>query len=793
MEESHAKGSRNPLTMVVDLPGMTPVSAGQALTWMGLEGRREVEAIPFGPGDVSVGCETELQAATLGRREQVDLPLAIEKSSFYANMRKRVASGEITRRAVSDLESYLNQEGESVWENSWVRFPHNVLSEKSREALSVDLRYDREDEGLGPRSDQTRYLFEQAGEKWVRVPISYLLKLALVDFADTALRPSTALNATARRLTENFLNDNTSPETISLYLSWSGESGRAGREAAGEAALRFLLTQLLLAYANKKFLLERLGQRALAYHSALPPVRQRKLNDCIPDSFYRELFMSPCLSGWKRGEEKHDYMGLCHRVLSRSQLNTLPKLKEAGIIRNNLVVLPNLSNTSLSNNGTHVSMGSRVLTDALATGFNAKAASGEKYLADLATKICEHFLPLFVGTYTAAPYRLSFADFHPESVMGFLPHELHYTHLRMIWRRWKGKAHLRILGKSMTPFGPRGLDESMALLFRLKGDYIKDFRLLDYLVSLLSTHEAPALDGKTGNWARLKEDLGRSGVFDKSMATYLLWRQREHASAGYAGFEARYYSIFESFHRDMAAAIDLQQLVSFLAHWLIFSGRIDHSDIPDTPFAESERRQVFFGAAIGLPTFFIRKDSGNRLLHRLAGNATGQRASSRYSDSIRIETREYLLGLLDFMEGEAAQVVEALGMEEALRDLRRRLVSPSEYSAEGRLVRGVLGQGRKASPIDYDAYEFNARSERYYREGLKQKQLEEALAELDGSSYASSSEQRRLTAEKLAREEISLGEICALMIRLVETIHHKKELEKVGTATGDGATAASVY
>jgi hypothetical protein len=36
----------------------------------------------------------------------------------------------------------------------------------------------------------------------------------------------------------------------------------------------------------------------------------------------------------------------------------------------------------------------------------------------------EHFLPLFVGSYSAAPCRIGFRDFHPESALGFLPHEL---------------------------------------------------------------------------------------------------------------------------------------------------------------------------------------------------------------------------------------------------------------------------------------------------------------------------------------------------------------------------------
>ncbi|MDJ0669108.1 MAG: hypothetical protein QNJ61_17635, partial [Desulfobacterales bacterium] len=39
---------------------------------------------------------------------------------------------------------------------------------------------------------------------------------------------------------------------------------------------------------------------------------------------------------------------------------------------------------------------------------------------DLVIKIVEHFLPLFVGTYSAAPYRLDFADMHPEAAPPFL-------------------------------------------------------------------------------------------------------------------------------------------------------------------------------------------------------------------------------------------------------------------------------------------------------------------------------------------------------------------------------------
>ena len=134
--------------------------------------------------------------------------------------------------------------------------------------------------------------------------------------------------------------------------------------------------------------------------------------------------MKPCLSGWDKGEEKHKYMHLCHRVLSRSQFNAVLKLREAGIITSNLVSLPNLSNICLANNGTHVILGSRKISLMLQDTSSGFSIKDEKNLGDLVVKIVEHFLPLFVGTYSAAPYRMDFSDFHPEKALGFLPHEL---------------------------------------------------------------------------------------------------------------------------------------------------------------------------------------------------------------------------------------------------------------------------------------------------------------------------------------------------------------------------------
>jgi hypothetical protein len=72
---------------------------------------------------------------------------------------------------------------------------------------------------------------------------------------------------------------------------------------------------------------------------------------------------------------------------------------------------------------------------------------------------------------------------------------------------------------------------------------------------------------------------------------------------GFSGFEGRHYSMFHSIMNDMAYAINLQILITALAYKYIVNGTITHQSIPDNPSIESERRQIIFGQAIGIPTF----------------------------------------------------------------------------------------------------------------------------------------------------------------------------------------------
>ena len=689
---------------------------------------RLAQTLPFSGGDATCGCENELQAVVIGSRQDVDLPQTIENSNYFKNIIKRHSRGELPKKVITELENWLGDNPGEVWENSWVRLPRENLCPLAQAAFEADLAADKAHPEVGKRADAPRFTLRRQGREFIRVPVSYLLKLALTDIVGSQDGQPELLRRIGLHYCDNYLCDNTSPELFSFYVSDLGKDSGMGRAAARETAQRFLLTQLLTMHAEGKMGLAQCGQQVRAYFAPHPPVRQKRLNEFITDAFYRQLFMNPCLAGWDRGEQKHQYMHLCHKVLSRAQLNAVARLREAGIITNNLVVLPNASNISLANNGTHVTLGSKRLSAALAAGDERFNHSHEKYLGDLVTKFMEHFLPLFVGAYSAAPYRLGFHDFHPERVLSFLPYELDYTHLRMIWRRWKKKASLKLrpLGLRLTPFGPPLLDRGLAKAFGLRGDILPDFRLIDYMAAVMSTHQSPALDGRLGNLDRLKQDLAQLSVFDPRMPPYMLHRQREFAAMGFSGFEGRHYSLFESLENDLGKAVDMQCLLTALAFHFIAKGALDHAHIPDDPQTESERRQIFFGAAIGLPTFFVRADTGNLLLRMILEDTRGVRPSRRYPGYIRVRHWQYREALLKLIQREGAALIEAMGLDDTVRDLRLRLKYPQD-TANGRLVRGIMGNFRADDPLKVLPREFNAAAEKYYRDELRIKHVNEAF------------------------------------------------------------------
>lgn len=765
--------------------------------------------LPFVGDDVTAGAEAELQAAVFGSGEQVDLPRSVRESGFFAQMARRAQSGDIPRQRGDELTAWLENNDKGVWENSWVKFPRSSLNSLADAVFQRDLLVDKRRPESGLRNDHTRFRVAGCQGEDVRVPISYLVKLALAD-AIGGLEPLPALvRETGMRLLDHFLNDNTSPETFSFFVVPLSAKRGLGQALGRESAKRFALTHLLVQYANEHFELGAHGQRAMIYAAPQPPQRQRRLNDLIPDALYRELFMSPCLSGWDRGEDKHRYMHLCHEVLGRSQLNAVAKLRDAGIILNNLVVLPNVSNTSLANNGVHITLGSRRMTALRGAGLAGFDAAGEKRLGDLVIKLVEHFLPLFVGTYSVAPSRLGFADFHPEKALGFLAHELDYTHLRMLWLRWRKKADLSVLGRSMTPFGPPWIDRAVSGVFRLRGDFVPDFRLIDYPVWLLSTYHSPALDGSVDSQQHLKRDLAEQGVFDERMSLYLACKQRQFDVMGFCGFEGRQYSLFPEFSRDMGQAASLQTLLVALAYKYLAQGSYDHRDIPDDPVTESERRQMFFGAALGIPTFFVRKNTRNRLLRRIMRQTGGLRASRRYPGYSSVPLEAYQRALLEVVEADGAELIEAMGLGELMRDLRLRLELPGVFSAAGRLTNGILSELGAIDPMAVPAQEFNRAAEDYYRGPLRLRQLEEGLRDLEADlvqlecaatrdtdlrqalhallGAGSASDFLRVVRRDCLDEKLPAGSLRRLIHLLLLSVHH--DAARAGQHTTEGTHA----
>jgi hypothetical protein len=710
--------------MTVPLPSLIPPIERSELARQAEHFRQQILDAsgkhPFSGADTTVGVENEFQVAVEGNRSAVDLAIAIVESNYYKNLTLRARRGDLSPHLLNDLDAFLGDQHNRIWENSWVRFPRRLLGEYATSVLNRDLLADKANPAGTTRRDSASFLFFREGEPWLRVPVSYLLKLSLADAlsqnGQTGLADPILLR-TGEQLMDHLISDNCSPEITSFTLSSGGNNELPGRSTARETSRRFFLLQLLIQYANREFRLEKYGQTCRMYLAPNPPARQKQLNDLISDQFYRELFLNPCLSGWQRGESKKEYMGLCHRTLSRSQLNTIGKLKEAGVIVNNLVVLPNTSSTSLANNGTHITLGSRVLSRCYREPDGG--ARFEKYFGDLVIKIVEHFLPLFVTTCSAAPHRLSFSDFHPEKVLGYLPHELDYTHLRMLWRRWKKKADLRFCGHSFTPLGPLWLDRLTSGLLRLRGDYLPDVRLIDYLVALQSVEQSPALNGMLGNQEQLKQDLTEMGVFDSRMAIYLPYRMRALAAYGFSGFEGRHYSLFPDLSETFARSVDLQTLVTQMAYRWVIDGTVTHADIPDDPCTESERRQIFFASAIGVPTVFLRADTKNKLLRRIIAQVERQRPSRRYRGYLRVEVAAYQLACLEVLQGECWT---ATGGNEGAREIFASLeamLRGTKPTAAAQLTGAILDKhGRGSDPMRIKAGDFNRAAETYYRTDL---------------------------------------------------------------------------
>src|SRR5262245_28268765 len=167
-----------------------------------------IESLPFSAGDVTAGTESELQTVVVGEKDAVDLARTIEQSNYYANITRHIAAGDTPRRAITRLERYLNDNDEKVWENSWARFPLAALSEFARQTFRSDLLADKRDHRRGMRADMGCFITLEAGETIIRVPVSYLLKLALAEILGSQPDLPQAISSTGVRVMSHFLNDN---------------------------------------------------------------------------------------------------------------------------------------------------------------------------------------------------------------------------------------------------------------------------------------------------------------------------------------------------------------------------------------------------------------------------------------------------------------------------------------------------------------------------------------------------------------------------------------------------------
>jgi len=189
------------------LPPDDPEFLKKIVELMGIDTRSGgalVETLPFSGSDATAGAETELQAAVIGRRSDVDLPIMIEQSNYYANIMRRTAAGDTPRKVITDLEKWLTSNQENVWENSWVRFPRAVLSSFAEDVFRKDLLADKQSRNAVLRSDAHKFVVSVEGEDYLRVPLSYLLKLALADVVSASADVPRPIHRVGCELMEHF-------------------------------------------------------------------------------------------------------------------------------------------------------------------------------------------------------------------------------------------------------------------------------------------------------------------------------------------------------------------------------------------------------------------------------------------------------------------------------------------------------------------------------------------------------------------------------------------------------------
>jgi hypothetical protein len=177
----------------------------------------------------------------------------------------------------------------------------------------------------------------------------------------------------------------------------------------------------------------------------------------------------------------------------------------------------------------------------------------------------------------------------------------------------------------------------------------------------------------------------------------------------------------------MGNAADMQTLITALAYQYVLNGEVTHAMIPDTPEVESERRQIFFCAAVNLPFCYVKTDTRNRFLKQIVSRISHVRKSRRYPGHTRIRVKDYKQALVSTLKKDGSALIEDLRLHAVLADLQGRMQSPDTRSACGRLVNGILDSRKKQDPMACPGDVFNRDAEHYYQETLRKQHMAEGF------------------------------------------------------------------
>ncbi|MCK7467335.1 MAG: hypothetical protein MZU91_03795 [Desulfosudis oleivorans] len=101
---------------------------------------------------------------------------------------------------------------------------------------------------------------------------------------------------------------------------------------------------------------------------------------------------------------------------------------------------------------------------------------------------------------------------------------------------------------------------------------------------------------------------------------------------------------------------------------------------------KAKERQIIFGSAIGIPTFFVHRNTGNTFLKRIVKNTQRVRSSAAIKDMTEFTTwstgAPYWI-LFAMMPPISS---EMLGMRETILDLGYRINEPDHFAASGKLT-----------------------------------------------------------------------------------------------------------